>query len=139
MSFVRLPRLGLLAIYSIYLMPGQSLQAIEVNIKVITALVGHIASHSLEWVVAGDWNLDTHVVAGMPWVERSGAAVMAPDEPTCITPEAATIRDFMVVSARLASTQRGATVITDFSCGHSPPGGVVRARQALLARCADPR
>eukprot|EP00974_Lingulodinium_polyedra_P101138 9798416-Lingulodinium_polyedra.AAC.1 len=101
-----MPRLGVLAVYSIYLVPGQSLVATEVNIKVANALMTHIISHELEWIVAGDWNMDPQTLATMPWIERIGATILIPPEATCITPEARTVRDYMVLSSRLASTQQ---------------------------------
>ena len=113
-SFVRVPPMGLLAVYSIYLMPGDGMAAVETNQAVMARLVQHIISHPLEWVIAGDWNLDPHVVQQLPWVVRSHAVVLVSAAPTCHPSVGEdSWRDFFVVSSLLASAQLGAATMDE--------------------------
>ena len=88
MSYVRMPRLCLLPVYSICTMLGQSLQTVEVNQQVVRSLVRHVLTHQLERRVAGDWNLDPGVATTMPWVERTQAALISSPPATCFVGDA---------------------------------------------------
>ena len=102
MAFVRLPRLGLPAVYSVYLAVEGAAEAVETNGMVFKELAKHLASHRLPWICMGDWNLSPEQVAGLPWVQRAGAQVMATTQPTCHNTGADTVRDFAMMHPHLA-------------------------------------
>ena len=108
-AHVRLPRLGLITVYSVYLAVEGAAQAQEINSQVFKALVMHMMSHRQPWICMGDWNMDPKQVGLLPWVQRAGAVVLAPGTATCHTPGCDNVRDFAVMDIKLALVQEGAT------------------------------
>ena len=110
--------------------------AVETYIAVINALVTHGVSHDLEWVVAGDWNMDPEVLATMPMLIRTGATILLPQEPTCITPEAQTYRDYVVFEQEPGGCTAGGRDLQGVLCCHSQACWSVDKGQARVARRA---
>ena len=97
--------------------------------------MGHPASHDLQWVVAGDWNLDPGQVEQQPWVALTGARMMQPGACTCHTAQGHSVRDYAMVSSRLAEAHWGAKVIQDFEMATHDPVGFLCQGQAGVATC----
>ena len=69
MAFVRLPSVGALALYTIYLETGVGLAGNEMTLR---TLVHHAKGHHLPWIAGGDWNLDPDVVASFAGFDAAG-------------------------------------------------------------------
>ena len=79
-AFVRLPQVGALALYSVYLETGVGLSG---NLATLHALVHHAKGHHLPWVAGGDWNLAPDILAGFSGFDVPGVRLHAPEEATC--------------------------------------------------------
>ena len=84
------------ALASVYLKVGVG--AGDANLRIL-AHAGHVLQESrLPWLVAGDFNLDSTLLAETGWLQRARGYVLVTERPTCITKHRASHIDYMVAS-----------------------------------------
>ena len=97
---MRTAGLGLVYVYSVYLISGIALS--DANITILKTLVDHIVSHGAPYVVGADWqNTPDAIRAVLAPLGLVGATVFAPDGPTYTHTLAESTIDFYIVDSRI--------------------------------------
>ena len=97
-------------VFSVYLKDGDGMS--DTNAAILTELAAAIAAVRGPWLVAGDWNMAPHVLAGSGWPDIVKGRVHAPSLPTCNQQT----YDFFVVSHDLSHAVAGVRRLSDGGC-----------------------
>ena len=101
MVFVRLPAIGVIALYVIYMQCDVGLAGD--NITLLERLAIHVAGHKVPWAAVGDFNVPPEVLAAAEWVQRLRARLIVTAEATCHNSAGGHTRlDYMLASQDLA-------------------------------------
>ena len=81
MVYVRMPVLGVIALYVVYLEVNTGLQG--TNVEILEEIIKHVAKHKVPWAAVGDFNLDAAELKAAHWVQRMRVHVVSTLESTC--------------------------------------------------------
>jgi len=94
------PGLGPVILYCGYFMCGVGLNSF--NKDMIAKLHQDAQRRGLPWICAADWNFEPNTIGDSDLPDLLSAKIIAPTEPTCISPTTAHILDYFLVSSNLA-------------------------------------
>ena len=83
------------AAYSVYLQTAEGLKAF--NKGILAKMAESIGNHDLEWIAAGDWNMEPATLQSSNFCGLLGCKIRAPETPTCLGSTPAVL-DYFVVS-----------------------------------------
>ncbi len=107
------PRGGMIAL-SVWCWPAEGMS--QRNVQLVGKALEAVATSGCPWIIGGDWNATPAelVAATSGLLDRAGAVVRAPSQPTCY-PAAGRARtlDYFVVDARIAGAVSEAVLVEE--------------------------
>ena len=91
-AFMRLSELGLLVIYAVYAITGESYEG--GNLQVLKCLGNHILSHGIPFIAGGDWQEHPEVLQQALKDAGMKAVVVYPQQSTFVSGKATSLIDF---------------------------------------------
>ena len=116
---VRLRPLGEVDVVSVYAKDGIGIQG--VNEELYDSMVCSLAEGGRPFVIAGDHNMPPSQLAGFLEDRELHIRTLVPAEPTCITKDASSTIDYVVVHGLLAGAASGAEVLHGFNLSPHRP------------------
>ena len=123
---VTAPGMGVVAVYSAYLVTGVGLNGENRNI--LHAIADSARGHGLAWLVGADWNMQPNELAGAAVVSKLRAKIIAPEDDTCIAPACVRTIDYFLISDSLADAMKAPVTVDDAETRpHKPVITAIRA------------
>jgi len=105
------PGLGEIIVYAAYLKCGVGLD--NYNKDILDKIRVNALQHGRPWIVGADWNLEPEVLTATDIPKMLKSKIIAPSEPTCISPAVAHVLDFFMIDNSLETAVKELVIVND--------------------------